>query len=63
MILLNDLTFRPGSELTPSAAPVMLVSNCPEYQETAVTAGAVLGFGKAEIRAADTRAKLGALLS
>jgi hypothetical protein len=32
-------------------------------QEAAVAAGAIPGFGKAEIHAADTRAKLSALLS
>ena len=34
--------------------PVMLISNYPEYQEQAVEAGALRGFGKSALRAADT---------
>lgn len=43
--------------------PVMLVSNYPEYQERAVALGAVPGFGKAELRAADLRDRLATYLS
>lgn len=37
-----------------SAIPVMLVSNFAEWQEKAVAAGAVYGFGKAELTSAET---------
>ncbi len=43
--------------------PVMLVSNYPEYQAAAVAAGALPGFGKAELRAAATRERLAAALA
>lgn len=36
------------SDARTSSTPVMLVSNYPEYQEQAVTAGAEPGFGKLE---------------
>lgn len=34
--------------------PVMLVSNFPEWQEKAVAAGALYGFGKAELRSPES---------
>jgi hypothetical protein len=40
------------------AAPVMLVSNYPEYQEKAVAMGALPGFGKAALREPETLAML-----
>ncbi len=38
--------------------PVMIVSNYPEAQAAAVAAGAEPGFGKAQLGAAETRARL-----
>ncbi len=38
--------------------PVMLLSNYPEYQQSAVTAGAEPGFGKAELDLPQTEEKL-----
>jgi len=43
--------------------PCMLITNYAEHQEAAVAAGAAYGFGKKEINAAQTRAKLAAILS
>ena len=42
--------------------PVMLVSNFPEAQEAAVTAGAEPGFGKAQLDRPDTVEKLARFL-
>ena len=42
--------------------PVMLVSNYPQYQQQAVDAGAVPGFGKAELRSPTTLARLAEFL-
>jgi hypothetical protein len=42
--------------------PVMLVSNYPEWQQSAIAAGALPGFGKAELNRAETREKLAAVL-
>jgi two-component system chemotaxis response regulator CheY len=42
--------------------PMMLVTNYPEHQETAVAAGAVLGFGKQELAKPETFEKLGRFL-
>lgn len=65
LILVNrklDIDYSDGLEViralkaapTTSAAPVMLVSNYPEYQAQALTVGAVPGFGKAELGQAAT---------
>jgi CheY-like chemotaxis protein len=43
--------------------PVMLVTNFAEYQQQAVQAGAVQGFGKQSLRAPDTLKKLEPFLS
>ena len=43
-------------------APLMLVSNYPESQAEAVAAGAVQGFGKAELDKPSTLEMLGAYL-
>lgn len=45
-----------------SDVPVMLVSNYAEYQRAAVEAGAVEGFGKAELAAPSTEEKLARFL-
>jgi CheY-like chemotaxis protein len=42
--------------------PMMLVTNYPEHQAAAVAAGAVCGFGKAELDTAATREKLARFL-
>lgn len=46
-----------------SAVPVMLVSNYPEWQEKAVAAGAIYGFGKAELNRPETKSRLTAILN
>ncbi len=46
-----------------AAVPVMLVSNYAEWQTKAVAAGALPGFGKAELNRPETREKLAAVLS
>jgi CheY-like chemotaxis protein len=38
--------------------PVMLVSNYPHFQQEAVCRGAVFGFGKSNLHAHETRARL-----
>lgn len=43
--------------------PVMLVTNYPEYQEEAVAAGAVRGFGKSELADPLTQQRIQAVLS
>jgi len=42
--------------------PVMLVSNYPEHQATAISAGAEPGFGKDELYGRQTQEKLGRFL-
>ena len=44
------------------SVPVMMVTNYPEHQDEAVTAGAVRGFGKLEYDRPETRARLAAVL-
>lgn len=41
-----------------SAIPVMLVTNYAEHQQVAVDAGAEMGFGKLQMSAEETRARL-----
>ena len=50
------------AKLEYSDLPVMLVTNYPEYQATAVALGALPGFGKLEINLPETRAKLASVL-
>ena len=45
-----------------AATPVMLVTNYPEHQQTAVEAGAELGFGKNELASPATRERLAKFL-
>lgn len=45
-----------------AAVPVMLVTNYPEHQDAAVTAGALRGFGKLEYDRPETREKLAVVL-
>jgi CheY-like chemotaxis protein len=42
--------------------PVMLITNYPEHQRRAVEAGALPGFGKAELAAPETAERLAAVL-
>jgi len=58
----TDIIRRIKSDDSVSSAPVMLVSNCPEHQRSAVQLGAEPGFGKAELDTDLTHAKLKALL-
>ena len=51
------------SDSAMSNVPVMLVSNYPESQESAVAAGAVYGFGKAELGNPDVVKRLAAILA
>ncbi|HEY1067848.1 MAG TPA: response regulator [Pirellulales bacterium] len=45
-----------------AAVPVMLVTNYPDQQDVAVSAGAIRGFGKLEYQKPETREKLAAVL-
>jgi two-component system chemotaxis response regulator CheY len=45
-----------------AAVPVMLITNYPEHQQTAVAAGAEYGFGKKELYAEDTQTRLAKFL-
>ena len=69
LILINrklDIDYSDGIEIlrtlkaNPEFAkiPVMLISNYPEYQQAAIAEGAVLGFGKDELRLPETVEKL-----
>lgn len=46
-----------------AALPVMLVTNFADYQASAIAAGAVPGFGKAELASSTTREKLSRILA
>jgi CheY-like chemotaxis protein len=74
LILINrklDIDYSDGMEILTeikadpelSQIPVMLVTNFPEYQEAAVAAGAVSGFGKDQLNQAQTVEKLKPYLS
>jgi len=62
LVLVNRILDRDGSDgmelirelIAIGGAPVMLVSNYPEYQQRAVAMGAKPGFGKATLREAST---------
>ena len=73
LVLINrklDADYSDGMEILrtiksdPKTAdiPVMLVSNFPEWQEKAVHAGAVYGFGKAELNSPETVTRVRAAL-
>ncbi|HPM81307.1 MAG TPA: response regulator [Candidatus Anammoximicrobium sp.] len=72
LVLVNRLLDRGGEGIQvitsikndPSLAdvPVMLITNYAEHQRLAVQAGAEYGFGKAELQADSTRAKLARFL-
>lgn len=42
--------------------PVMLITNYPEHQQSAVDAGALPGFGKQQLHSPETRERLEAVL-
>lgn len=46
-----------------AALPVMLVSNYADWQQKAIAAGAIQGFGKAELNRPETRTRLAAVLT
>jgi CheY-like chemotaxis protein len=51
------------SDQATADVPAMLVTNYPEHQEAAVSAGAVRGFGKLEFDRPETREKIAAVLN
>jgi CheY-like chemotaxis protein len=73
LVLVNrklDVDYSDGLEVIrnikadPATAtvPVMLVTNHPEHQDAAVTAGAIRGFGKLEYDKPETLSRLAAIL-
>lgn len=74
LVLINRLLDADGSEGLPilkriragrrnASVPVMLVSNYAEWQQKAVEAGAIYGFGKAELNRPETKSRLAAVLN
>ncbi len=57
-----DLIRQIKTDTALEATPVMLLSNYPQYQAEAAAAGAVAGFGKAELDAPQTAEKLRAVI-
>jgi two-component system, chemotaxis family, chemotaxis protein CheY len=57
-----EIIRRMKSDPRLAAVPVMLVSNYAEHQQTAVAAGAIEGFGKAQLDAPATHEKLARVL-
>jgi len=45
-----------------ASVPVMIITNFDDHQERAVSAGAVLGFGKADLTDKETEQRLGQFL-
>ncbi len=73
LVLINrklDIDYTDGIEILqqlkadPALAsiPVMLITNYPEHQQAAVAAGALYGFGKQQLNAAETRERLAEVL-
>lgn len=58
-----DIIRRLKSDPTFCTIPVMLITNYPEHQQAAVALGAEYGFGKLELRAPETKARLARCLS
>lgn len=58
MAILNAIRQNPDY----ASIPVMLVTNYPDWQQKAIAAGAILGFGKAELNRPETRTRLAAVL-
>lgn len=59
MAILNAIRQNPDY----ASIPVMLVTNYPDWQQKAIAAGAIHGFGKAELNRPETRTRLAAVLS
>lgn len=59
MAILNAIRQNPDY----ASIPVMLVSNYADWQQKAIAAGAIQGFGKAELNRPETRTRLAAVLS
>lgn len=57
-----DIVRQIKTDTALSNVPVMLITNYPEYQQAAVAAGALHGFGKAELASPDTRKRLAEVL-
>jgi two-component system chemotaxis response regulator CheY len=57
-----DFIERVKKDAALSALPVMLVSNHADAQEEAIARGALPGFGKSELRQAETLARLRVVL-
>jgi two-component system chemotaxis response regulator CheY len=73
LVLVNrklDMDYSDGMEIIKhlqadpqlKSIPVMLVTNYPEHDQTAVAAGATSGFGKAQLQEHATREKLAKIL-
>jgi CheY-like chemotaxis protein len=58
-----DMIRKVKADPATADVPVMLVTNYPEHQETAIAAGAIRGFGKLEFDKPDTRERLAQVLS
>lgn len=66
-----DIDYTDGTELIKemkknpdfASVPVMLVSNYPDYQQEAVSLGAVYGFGKAELEKKETLERVSQILN
>jgi two-component system chemotaxis response regulator CheY len=74
LILINrklDIDYSDGMDILKSLKsheatqhiPVMLVTNYPEHQQSAVEAGGVYGFGKLELDSPQTHERLGQFLT
>jgi CheY-like chemotaxis protein len=73
LVLINrklDQDYSDGTEILKAikqdaslaSVPVMIVTNYAEHQDAAVALGALRGFGKLELRSAETQQKLAAVL-
>lgn len=69
LILVNRLMDHDGSsgleiikqikaDANTAETPVMMITNYPDHQESAISAGAISGFGKSELNETDTLKKL-----
>jgi two-component system chemotaxis response regulator CheY len=58
-----EIVRRMKADPLTASVPVMLVTNYPEHQDSAVAAGAIRGFGKLEFDRPETRERLAAVLA
>lgn len=58
-----DLVRAIQSDPALSATPIMLISNFPDAQQGAIAAGAIQGFGKADMDSPETLARLSEFFS